>query len=195
MNSSRPIGHGVVDDDELAELFGAEAEAAALLSAHAVDEEQAAVQGCLSHSECLRVFGGVIPALQLLHGRELDHDDPLASRPVPFWHPRIRSSHEVPPAITSDRCTRQLAIALGLRLIQHLNFRDRVGRHGLIIARTSPTVRDDPRPGDLGPPRQGRAKLRRRFAGEDGEVELVAPFALEPFVFDQVRLLSHADST
>lgn len=76
-----------------------------LLSAHAVDEEQAAVQGCLSHGKRFRVFGGVIPALQLLHGRKLDHDDALASRPLPFWHLRSGSSHEVPSAITSYRCT------------------------------------------------------------------------------------------
>jgi hypothetical protein len=106
---------------------------ARFLVTHAVDEEQTPGQRRIADRERLGVVGRGIPATELLHAHELDHDDSLAGRQLSFGHVWPRSADDVPAAVTSNGSSRQLPVALLLGLVQRLELRDRIGSHPTMI--------------------------------------------------------------
>ena len=100
-----------------------------------VDEEEAAVQGCLPYRQGFGVVGGFVPGPQALHGGEFHDDEAAGGRPVAFCHDGGGAAGEVAAAMPGDRSRRQVAVAASLRFVQHLDFGDHVSGHDAMISR------------------------------------------------------------
>lgn len=101
----------------------------------AVHEEHTAVGQRGAGRQRCSVLQGVVPAVCLLDGRELDDDHPVVLGPVALACVRGPAADEVAAAVLGDRRRRQLPIAPDFLVVQVLRFRDHICGHGAIMAR------------------------------------------------------------